>query len=88
MKKRVRIEITDRVKEHIASHNVNVKEVLTLFDKNYFVRREGRRYRLIGKTEERRVLALLMERKQDRFILVTARDATKTEKALYKKKVK
>jgi uncharacterized DUF497 family protein len=88
MKRRIRIEITDRVKEHIASHNIKAKEVLSLFDQNYFVRREGNRYKFIGETDERRILALILEKKQDRFTLVTARDATKTEKALYKKKVK
>ena len=52
------------------------------------MRREGKRYKLIGETEEGRILALILEKRQDRFTLVTARDATKTEKALYKKKVK
>ncbi len=86
MKRRIRIEIAKRAKEHVASHNIKVKEILSLFDKNYFVKREGRRYRLIGMAKGGRVLALILEKKEDQFILVTARDATKAEKALYKRK--
>ncbi|MEA2033071.1 MAG: hypothetical protein U9N41_05760 [Euryarchaeota archaeon] len=88
MKRRMRIEITGRAKKHIASHNVRAEEVLTIFERDYFVKREGKRYELIGKTRNGRFLALFLEKEKDKFKLVTARDATKTEKELYKKKVK
>lgn len=88
MKRRMRIEITEKVKKHIASHNVRAEEVLTIFERDYFVKREGKRYELIGKTRNGRFLALFLEKEKDKFKLVTARDATKTEKELYKKKVK
>jgi uncharacterized DUF497 family protein len=88
MKRRIRIEITEGAKRHIASHNVRAEEVITIFERDYFVKREGKRYELIGRTKDGRFLALFMEKKKDKFKLVTARDATKTEKELYKKKVK
>ena len=88
MKGRVRIEITELVKKHIGSHNVKAEEVLTIFERDYFVKREGKRYGLIGRTRGGRLLALFLEKEKDKFKLITARDATKTEKELYKKKVK
>ena len=88
MKSRIRIEITKRAKEHISSHNVRVEEVITLFERDYFAKREGRRYELMGRTREGRFLALFLEKQKDMFKLITARNATKTEKRLYKKKVK
>ena len=88
MKTRIRIEITEGAKEHIVSHNVRVEEVLTIFERNYFVKRKGKRYELIGRTRGGRFLALFLEKGKDKFKLITARDATKTEKELYKKKVK
>jgi uncharacterized DUF497 family protein len=82
------IEITEGAKRHIASHNVRAEEVMTIFEQNYFVKREGRRYELLARTREGRVLALFLEKGKDKFTLITARDATKTEKELYKKKAK
>ena len=85
MKRRIRIEITVGAKRHIASHNVRAEEVLTIFEQDYFVKREGKRYELLARTREGRVLALFLEKEKDKFTLITARDATKTEKELYKK---
>ena len=87
-KMKIRIELTEGAKRHIASHNVSVKEVMTIFEQNYLVKREGRRYELLARTREGRVLALFLEKEKDKFKLLTARDATKTEKELYKKKAK
>lgn len=83
---KIRIEITEGAKRHIASHNVRAEEVITIFEQDYFVKREGRRYELIGRTREGRLLALFLEKEKDKFKLITARDATKAEKELYKKK--
>ena len=88
MKKRIRIEITEGAKKHIAGHNVRAEEVLTIFERDYFVIREGKRYELIGRTINGRFLALFLEKEIDKFKLITARDATKTEIELYKKKVR
>ena len=88
MKRRIRIEITEGAKRHIASHNVRAEEVLTIFEQDYFVKRDGKRYELLARTREGRVLALFLEKEKDKFTLITARDATKTEKELYKKKAK
>jgi|LGVF01.1.fsa_nt_gb uncharacterized DUF497 family protein len=88
MKGQIRIEITEVAKKHIASHNVRTEEILTILERDYFVKREGKRYELIGRTRDGRFLALFLEKGKDKFKLITARDATKTEKELYKKKVK
>lgn len=88
MKKRIRIGITEGAKRHIARHGVRAEEVLTIFEQDYFVKRDGKRYELIGRTRDGRFLALFLEKEKDKFKLITARDATKTEKELYKKKVK
>jgi Protein of unknown function (DUF497). len=88
MKGRIRIEITEGAKRHITKHGVRAEEVLTIFEQNYFVKKEGKRYELIGRTRGGRFLALFLEKEKDKFKLITARDATKTEKELYKKKVK
>jgi uncharacterized DUF497 family protein len=88
MIKRIRIEITEGAKKHIASHNVKAEEVLTIFERDYFVKREGKRYELIRRARNGRFLALFLEKEKDTFKLITARNATKTEIELYKKKVR
>ena len=88
MKMRLRIEITEGAKRHIANHNVRAEDVITIFERDYFVKRGGKRYELIGRTRAGRFLTLFMEKEKDKFKLITARDATKAEKELYKKKVK
>lgn len=88
MKKRIRIEITEGAERHITRHGVRAEEVLTIFEQDYFVKREGKGYELIGRTRDGRFLALFLEKEKDEFKLITASDATKTEKELYKKKVK
>jgi hypothetical protein len=66
MRKRIRIEITEGAKKHIASHNVRAEEVLTIFERNYFVKREGKRYELIERTINGRFLALFIPGKGKR----------------------
>jgi len=88
MKRRIRIELTEVAKKHIASHNVRAREILIIFEQDYFVKREGKRYELIGRTSGGRFLALFLEKENDTFKLITARDAKKAKKGLYKKKVK
>ena len=50
---------------------------VTIFERDYFVKRGGKRYELIGRTRARRFLTLFMEKEKDKFKLITARDATK-----------
>ncbi|MDI6885258.1 MAG: hypothetical protein QMD22_02715 [archaeon] len=68
MKKRIRIEITEGAKKHIASHNVRAEEGLTIFERDYFVKREGKRYELIGRTRNGRFLALFIPGKRKRQV--------------------
>ena len=80
MKRRIGIEITKRAGEHIASHNVRAEAVLTIFERVYFVKREGRRYELLGRTREGRFLALFLEKEKNKFKLITARDGGMRQK--------
>lgn len=61
---KIRIEITEGAKRHIASHNVRAEEVITIFEQDYFVKREGRRYELIRRTREGLLLALFLEKEE------------------------
>jgi hypothetical protein len=44
MKGQIRIGITEVAKKHIASHNVRAEEILTILERDYFVKRGGKRY--------------------------------------------
>jgi hypothetical protein len=41
MKGQIRIEITEVAKKHIASHNVRAEEILTILERDYFVKKES-----------------------------------------------
>ncbi len=85
----MRIEI----KHHIAlkiekKHNVKVSEVLEVFEGKIYTKRVGKnRYMIIGKTASGRYLTLFVDKIGRKLELVTARDATDSEKRLYKMRV-
>ena len=70
---RLRIEITEGAKRHIANHNVRVEDVITIFERDYFVKRGGKRYELIGRTRAGRFLTLFMKKEKDKFKLITGK---------------
>ena len=88
MRRRIRVELTERVKRHIIKHGVNAEEIISVFQRDYFVKREGKRYMVVGKTRDGRSLALIVDKMGEHFVLITARDATKAEKELYRRKAK
>ncbi len=88
MKRRIRVELTERAKHYIIKHGVNTEEIISVFQHDYFVKRQGKRYTVIGKTRSGRLLTLILEKMAARFVLITARDATKAEKELYRRKAK
>jgi uncharacterized DUF497 family protein len=88
MRRRIRVELTERVKRHIIKHGVNTEEIISVFQRDYFVKRDGKRYTVVGKTRVGRSLVLILDNVGEHFVLITARDATKAEKDLYRRKAK
>jgi len=69
-------------------HGVTVREVLEVFEGKIYTKKVGKkRYMIIGKTASGRYLTLFVDRIGRKLELVTARDATDSEKRLYKIKV-
>lgn len=72
--------------EHIARHGVDPDQVEeVVFDSEYFSSRaRNGTYRLIGRTNGGRYLAVfLVPRGRGVYYIVTARDATESERRLY-----
>ncbi len=44
MKGRIKIELTERAKGLIAKHAVRAEEIISLFEQDFFVKREGKRF--------------------------------------------
>ena len=81
--------ITKEAESHITKHSVRRKEVLEVLNNFKFIQRKKSRFLIYGKTNTGRFLTIILERKEDGiFYLVTTRDSVKSEKSLYKKKVK
>jgi len=81
--------ITKKAEYHITKHNIMRKEVLEVLNNFKFIQRKKNRFLIYGKANSGRFLTIILERKEDGiYCLVTARDSTKSEKSLYKKKVK
>lgn len=75
----------DRPK-HIARHNVTVKEVLEVINKDYaFCKGKLGRWLIIGKTNKDRLLTIVVGERKERDIygLVTARVSKKKEQSFY-----
>lgn len=72
--------------EHIARHNVlpnEIKEVIE--EKNLSLKAKLGRIMVIGKTKKGRILAVILEKvKGDIYFPVTARDADRKERKMYK----
>ena len=86
----VRLRIKKKIKAKIEKkHGVSVREVYEVFGGRYYLTTAGRRrYKVIGKTRSGRFLTLIIDKKEDIYELVTARDSTDSETRLYKKKIK
>lgn len=71
---------------HIAKHDVAIKEVLEVIERDYvFIQGKHERWILIGSTKRRRMLAIVVgaRAKKNVYGLVTARTADKKEKSFY-----
>jgi uncharacterized DUF497 family protein len=93
-KEEMRIQIKDviltkKVERHIEKHEVTREEVLNVLNGFKYVKRKGKRFLFYGKTKVGRHLTILVDKgKNGEYYLITARESTKSEKVLYKKKAK
>lgn len=86
--RKIEVVITSKVEEHFVKHNIKKGELLQVLHRPYFIKRSGDRFELYGKTDGGRYLTVILEKIKDNlFFVITARDSTKSEKALYRKKV-
>ncbi len=87
---RVVIEWDEDSIEHIAKHRVEPEEVEEVLSGRYLLRRgRKQRYYVLGRTEAGRYLFIVLARwGRHSFRVITARDMTKTEQRLFRKKVK
>lgn len=86
--RKIEVIITPMREDHFAKHNIRKRELLQILRRPYFLKRVGSRFELYGKTDGGRYLTAILEKiKGNLFFVITARDSTKPEKALYQKKV-
>ena len=81
----IRLIWTERNIAHIAKHGISVKEVEeAIKDRDAIILKHRGRYALIGSAWGR-ILFIVLEKLNDEFYVVTARDATDKEKRRYKR---
>jgi uncharacterized DUF497 family protein len=73
--------------EHISRHGIKVSEVkAVLLDRKKFMRRVKKgRYNVIGKSRDKILFIIVRKLKSGKYKVVTAREATRKEKRIYKK---
>ena len=86
---RIRVLLFDEWnEEHIARHGIVPEEVEEVCGKRPFVSKtRQQRLRVIGQTEDGRYLTIILaSRGQGVFYPITARDATQSERRLFRRK--
>lgn len=91
MEKRTDIVVEELIievdrEEHIAKHEVTIKEVVEIVSGDYaYIRGKWGRWLLIGKTKKGRFLTVVVgsRRAKNTYGLVTARPSRKEEKSFY-----
>ena len=73
---------------HIARHGITVKDVEDVCSGRHIARKVKNRYLIYGETEARRYIFIVLEKTEDNFRPITARDMSESEKKIYKKKMK
>ena len=73
---------------HIARHGITVKDVEDVCSGRHIARKVKDRYLIYGETEAGRHILVVLEKTEYNFRPITARDMSKSEKRIYKKKVK
>jgi uncharacterized DUF497 family protein len=83
------LTLTKKVERHIEKHEVRREEIADALNDFKYVKRKKERFLFYGRTKEGRYLTVVVEKgKTGEYYLITARESTKSEKGLYKKKMK
>jgi len=84
-RKHIRLIWTEKNISHIAKHEISVKEVEeAIKDRDAIFLKHRGRYAVIGSAWGR-ILFIILEKIDDEFYVITARDATDKEKKRYKR---
>ncbi len=82
---KLRVAVTKNAEKHVSRHDVERREILQLLNHPHFLKKAKERYILYGKTDTGRYLSLVLKRRGEVYLLVTARESTNEEKSLYRK---
>jgi uncharacterized DUF497 family protein len=86
---KITLEWTEEDINHIRKHNIEPKEIESIFDSKVYYKRRKDFYDFLGRTKGGRILFVVLERlKADTYRVAIARDATSTEKNLYVRRAK
>ncbi|MDI6655104.1 MAG: BrnT family toxin [Candidatus Hydrothermarchaeota archaeon] len=84
----ITIEWTEEDIDHIRKHNIEPKEVESIFESKIYYRRNKGFYNFYGRAKSGRILLVITKKVDNKYRVITARDATPSEKALYVKRAK
>ncbi len=91
MRREVIIQWDRRSLDHISKHKIYEKEVERAVNGRILIRntsRKGKKLKKVIGESHGRILFIILELYKDKYRVITARDATLTEKELYKIKGK
>jgi uncharacterized DUF497 family protein len=72
---------------HIEKHEVRREEIADALNNFKYVKRKNERFLFYSRTKAGRYLSVVVEKEEKgEYYLITARESTKSEKGLYKKK--
>ncbi len=85
----ITLEWTDEDIDHVRRHNIDPREVESIFGSKIYKKKKSGQVQLLGKTIGGRILFMVLERTGRRlYRVITAREATVSEKSLYVKRAK
>ncbi len=91
MKREILIEWNRKSLDHVHRHNISEKEVENAVNGRILIRsisRKGEKLKEVIGESHGRILFVILNLSEDRYRVITARDATRAEKKLYMKRGK
>ncbi len=73
---------------HIAGHGITTEDVERVCYGRHVARKARDRYLVYGKTKGGRYILVVLEKSEDSFMPITARDMNESEKKVYRRMVK
>lgn len=73
---------------HIAGHGITTDDVEYVCHGRHVVRKARNRYLVYGKTQGGRYILVVLEKSEDSFRTITARDMNESEKKVYRRMMK